>query len=99
MKKSFLKIAFAVCGLALLPVLVSAQEKATLAISSIKATPALLASVNSKTVVATDSKAKLESTVFDTKQELNRIIESLDGQLIDRFNATRKFDVLSRSDM
>jgi curli biogenesis system outer membrane secretion channel CsgG len=79
--------------------LVSAQEKATLAISSIKPTASLLASVNSKTVVSTETKAKAETTVFDTKQELNRIIESLDGQLIDRVNATRKFDVLSRSDL
>ena len=99
MKKSFLKISFAVCGLVLLPLLAAAQEKATLAISSIKATPSVLASVNSKTVVAADTKTKSEATVFDTKQELNRIIESLDGQLIDRFNATRKFDVLSRSDL
>lgn len=33
------------------------------------------------------------------KNEMNRIIESLDGQLIDRFNATRKFDLVSRSDV
>jgi curli biogenesis system outer membrane secretion channel CsgG len=31
--------------------------------------------------------------------ELDRIIESLDGQLIDRINATHKFDVLNRSDL
>jgi curli biogenesis system outer membrane secretion channel CsgG len=68
---------------ALLPVLVSAQEgKSTLAISSIKATPSLAASVKP-----------------DKKLEMDRIIESLDGQLVDRINATRKFDVVGRSDL
>src|SRR5512136_2332024 len=99
MKTSFLKISFVVCGLALLPLLVSAQEKATVAISSIKATPSLLASVNAKTVTSTQNGGKREAMEFDLKQELNRIIESLDSQLIDRVNATRKFDVLSRSDL
>jgi curli biogenesis system outer membrane secretion channel CsgG len=33
------------------------------------------------------------------KAELDRVIESLDGQLIDRINATHKFDVLGRSDL
>jgi curli biogenesis system outer membrane secretion channel CsgG len=99
MKRSFLKITCAACGLALLPLLVSAQEKSTMAIASIKATPSLLAAVNSKTVVGTESGAKKEVISFDTKQELNRIIESLDSQLIDRVNATRKFDVVSRSDI
>lgn len=99
MKTSFLKLTSFVCGLALLPLLAGAQEKSTLAISSIKPTASLLAAVNKKTVVTADTKAKSETSVFDTKQELNRIIESLDGQLIDRVNATRKFDVLSRSDL
>lgn len=35
----------------------------------------------------------------DKKLEMNRIIESLDSQLIDRINATRKFDVVGRSDL
>jgi curli biogenesis system outer membrane secretion channel CsgG len=99
MKKLFLKISFAICGIALLPLLASAQDKATIAISSIKPTPSLLASVNSKSVVGANTSAKTEVTVYDTKQELNRIIESLDSQLIDRVNATRKFDVVSRSDL
>jgi len=88
----------------LLPLLVSAQDKATLAVSSIKPTPALAASVNSKTVVEShvagvNGGAKDETLVLDTKQELNRIIESLDGQLIDRINVTRKFEVVGRSDL
>lgn len=99
MKTSFLKISFVACGLALLPLLASAQEKATVAISSIKATPSLLASVSAKTVTSTQNGGKREAMEFDLKQELNRIIESLDSQLIDRVNATRKFDVLSRSDL
>ena len=68
---------------ALLPALASAQEgKATLAVSSIKPTPSLDASVKP-----------------DKKLEMGRIIESLDSQLIDRINATRKFDVVGRSDL
>jgi len=86
MKKSFFsKIALALCAATLLPGLALAQDsggKATIAISSIKPTPALEASVKP-----------------DKKLELGRIIESLDSQLIDRINATRKFDVVGRSDL
>jgi curli biogenesis system outer membrane secretion channel CsgG len=99
MKTSLLKISLVVCSIALLPLLASAQEKATVAISSIKATPSLLTSVNAKTATSAQNGAKREAMEFDLKQELNRIIESLDSQLIDRVNATRKFDVLSRSDL
>ncbi len=35
----------------------------------------------------------------DKKTEMGRVIESLDSQLIDRINATRKFDVVGRSDL
>jgi len=86
MKKSFFsKITLALFAAALLPALALAQDsggKATIAISSIKPTPALEASVKP-----------------DKKLELGRIIESLDSQLIDRINATRKFDVVGRSDL
>src|ERR1039457_5464097 len=73
---------FAIAGALLLPVIVPAQEKATLAVSSIKPTPSLAA-----------------STLPDKKTEMGRIIESLDSQLDDRINATRKFDVVGRSDL
>ena len=82
MNHSLLKNFVAGASLALLPVFASAQEKATLAVSSIKPTSALSVSVPA-----------------NKKIELFRIIESLDGQLIDRINATRKFDVLNRSDL
>src|SRR5437879_2897769 len=83
MKKfSFRKIAPVQIAAAMLPALASAQEKATIAISSIKPTPSLEASVKP-----------------DKKLEMGRIIESLDSQLIDRVNATRKFDVVGRSDL
>ncbi len=39
------------------------------------------------------------ATKPDKKAEMNRIIESLDSQLIDRVNATRKFDIVGRSDL
>ncbi len=79
--KNYLSI-FALAGVLTLPVVSSAQEKATLAISSIKPTPSLA-----------------EATKPDKKVELNRIVESLDSQLIDRVNATRKFDIVGRSDL
>jgi len=72
----------ALVGTLLLPVIVPAQEKATLAVSSIKPTPSLATSVRP-----------------DKKLEMGRIIESLDSQLVDRVNATRKFDVVGRSDL
>jgi curli biogenesis system outer membrane secretion channel CsgG len=68
---------------ALLPALASAQEgKATLAISSIKPTPSLAASVKP-----------------DKKLEMGRIVESLDSQLTACIQATRKFDIVGRSDL
>ena len=84
MKKfRLLKIGFALLTVALLPAITNAQEgKATIAVSSIKATPSLDASVKP-----------------DKKLELGRIIESMNSQLIDRINATRKFDVVGRSDL
>jgi curli biogenesis system outer membrane secretion channel CsgG len=77
--KNYLTI-FVLAGAMTLPVVSSAQEKSTLAISSIKPTPSLADASNKKA-------------------ELNRIIESLDSQLVDRVNATRKFDVVGRSDL
>jgi curli biogenesis system outer membrane secretion channel CsgG len=82
---SFCKMTPVLVAAALLPMLATAQDssgKATIAISSIKPTPALAASVKP-----------------DKKLEMERIIESLDSQLIDRVNATRKFDVVGRSDL
>jgi curli biogenesis system outer membrane secretion channel CsgG len=80
---SFRKIGFVLLAAALLPVFASAQDgKATIAISSIKPTASLDASVKP-----------------DKKLEMGRIIESMNSQLIDRINATRKFDVVGRSDL
>ena len=81
--QSLRNIGLGILSLILVPAIVSAQEgKATLAVSSIKPTPSLAASVKP-----------------DKKTEMGRIIESLDSQLIDRVNATRKFDVVGRSDL
>ena len=79
---SLRKTGFVLLSAALLPLLAAAQEKATIAVSSIKPTPSLAASVKP-----------------DKKSSLDRIVESLDSQLIDRINATRKFDVVGRSDL
>jgi curli biogenesis system outer membrane secretion channel CsgG len=82
-KNSFRKICFSLFIVALLPALASAQDgKATIAVSSIKPTPSLDASV-----------------MPDKRLEMGRIIESMNSQLIDRINATRKFDVVGRSDL
>ena len=84
-KNSSFKITLALLSASLLPVLAPAQDasgKSTLAISSIKPTPSLEASVKP-----------------DKKLEMGRILESLDSQLIDRVNATRKFEVVGRSDL
>ncbi len=51
MKNSFLKNIFAAAGFALLPLLAGAQDKATIAISSIKPTPSLAAAVKTSTQV------------------------------------------------
>jgi curli biogenesis system outer membrane secretion channel CsgG len=84
MKRTFFRnFCLGLLSVALLPAAASAQEgKATLAVSSIKPTPSLAASVKP-----------------DKKLEMGRIIESLDSQLVDRINATRKFDVVGRSDL
>ena len=84
-KVSPFKITLALLSAALLPILAPAQDaggKSTLAISSIKPTSSLEASVKP-----------------DKKLEMGRILESLDSQLIDRVNATRKFEVVGRSDL
>src|ERR1035437_6107894 len=81
--QSLRNIGLGILSLVLVPAIVSAQEgKATLAVSSIKPTSSLAASVKP-----------------DKKLEMGRILESLDSQLIDRVNATRKFDVVGRSDL
>jgi curli biogenesis system outer membrane secretion channel CsgG len=79
---SFCKTGLVLLSAMLLPLLASAQDKATIAISSIKPTPSVA-----------------EATQSVKRTELNRIIESLDSQLVDRVNATRKFDVVGRSDL
>lgn len=82
MKNIFFRFGLAALIVTLLPAVLTAQEKSTLAVSSIKPTASLSASVST-----------------DKKLKLNRITESLDSQLIDRINATRKFDVVGRSDL
>jgi hypothetical protein len=80
---SFRKIYFSLFIAVLLPALASAQDgKATIAVSPIRPTPSLDASVRP-----------------DKRLEMGRIIESMNSQLIDRINATRKFDVVGRSDL
>jgi len=65
--------------------------------------PALASAQEGKATLAVSSIKPTPSLVLsvkpDKKTEMGRIIESLDSQLIDRINATRKFDVVGRSDL
>jgi curli biogenesis system outer membrane secretion channel CsgG len=83
MKNSIRNIGFGLLSVLLLPALVHAQEG--------KATLAV-SSIKPTPSLATSVKP-------DKKVEMGRIIESLDSQLTDRINATRKFDVVGRSDL
>ncbi|MGA2786850.1 MAG: CsgG/HfaB family protein [Verrucomicrobiota bacterium] len=84
MKNSVLRnIGVGLLSALLLPMLASAQEG--------KATLAV------SSIKPTPSLAAAVKP--DKKIEMGRIIESLDSQLIDRINATRKFDVVGRSDL
>lgn len=58
-------------------------QKETLGVMAIRPTPSL-----------TQSVAKASKSI-----SLGRVVESLDSQLIDRLNATRKFELLARSDL
>lgn len=58
-------------------------SKTTLAVAAVKPTPSLQK--------ATDGAGKTSS--------LGRVVEALDGQLIDRVSATRKFEIVGRSDL
>jgi curli biogenesis system outer membrane secretion channel CsgG len=82
-KISFRKICLSLFIVALLPALASAQDG--------KATIA---------VASIKPTPSLDASVMpDKRLEMGRIIESMNSQLIDRINATRKFDVVSRSDL
>jgi|GEM_PF-2208816 len=59
------------------------EGKATLGVAAIKPTPALVAAVET----------------VGKSNPMARVVESLDSQLSDRFNATRKFEIVSRSDL
>ncbi len=80
------RIVLLVAGLSLVlgPAFVNAQDgKSTLGVAAITPTPALAAAVEKK----------------GKSNQMARTFESLDGQLIDRFNTTRKFEIVSRSDL
>ena len=71
-------------GALLLPATVRAQAgKETLGMSAIRPTPSV-----QKAMAASGKSSSLD-----------RIVEAFDGQLIDRINATRKFEIVGRSDL
>jgi curli biogenesis system outer membrane secretion channel CsgG len=61
----------------------AATKKPTLAVANVRATPSLMTSLQAA--------KKLNS--------LNRVMDALNVQLLDRFNATRKFTVVARGDL
>jgi hypothetical protein len=77
-------IPVALCSLFLAISLSSAQTgKAPLAVSDIKPLPSLAKAM----------------TASGKGNSLNRVVEAYDSQLIDRLNASRKFEVVGRSDL
>ena len=71
-------------GALLLPAPAIAQAgKETLGVSAIRPTPALQKAM----------------TAAGKSSSLSRIVEAFDGQLIDRLNAARKFEIVGRSDL
>ncbi|HUJ10572.1 MAG TPA: CsgG/HfaB family protein [Verrucomicrobiae bacterium] len=84
MKRKFIAKACTILGLTIFVTpSVLRADKATLGIAPVKSSPSLV-----------------ESTKRDGKSiEMGQVVEALDGQLIDRINATRKFELVSRSDL
>lgn len=74
---------FIFCACAFLIPSIAWAQKETLGVSSIKPTPALIQSMERA----------------GKRVMMDRVLQSLDSQLIDRINATRKFQVVSRSDL
>ena len=80
------RIVLLVAGVSLVlgPTCMNAQNGTpTLGVAAIKPTPALAAAVEKK----------------GKSNQMARTVESLDGQLIDRFNTTRKFEIRAGSDL
>lgn len=80
---SISKIFFTCCTVPFLISAIAWAQKETLGVSSIKPTSALVQSV--------------ERT--GKRVMMDRVLQSLDGQLIDRIHATRKFEIVARSDL
>ncbi len=71
------------CGFVLLAPITAWAQLETLGVGPVKLTPAVVQS----------------AARMGKKVEMDRVVQSLDGQLIDRINATRKFQVVARSDL
>lgn len=78
-----IKNSILLCGLVLLTPVVAWAQLETLGVGPVKLIPS---------VVQSAAKA-------GKKVEMDRVVQSLDGQLIDRVNATRKFQIVGRSDL
>ncbi len=77
------KSSFAFCIVVFLTPALALAQLETIGVGAVKTTAALVQSAERS----------------GKKGEMERVIQSLDGQLIDRINATRKFQVVGRSDV
>ncbi|NUN24221.1 MAG: hypothetical protein HUU09_12275 [Candidatus Jettenia caeni] len=77
------KIFFTICTLVFLAPALTWAQKETLGVSAVKPTPALVQGVERA----------------GKRVEMDRVLQSLDGQLTDSIHATRKFQVVGRSDL
>lgn len=82
-KKTLLPSQIALTAILLLLASPVMGAKKTIGIGAVEVTPAMLQSSNAD----------------GSRAVLNRITQSMDGQLIDKIHNTRKFDVFSRSDL
>ncbi len=82
-KLSGIRISIFLCCLTLLAPMAAWAQLETLGVGSVKLTPAVVQS----------------AARTGKKVEMDRVVQSLDSQLIDRIHATRKFQIVGRSDL
>lgn len=80
---SGIKISIYLCCFVLLTPMAAWAQLETIGVGSVKLTPAVVQS----------------AARTGKKVEMDRVVQSLDSQLIDRIHATRKFQVVGRSDL
>ncbi len=80
---SGIRLSIILCGFVLLTQTFAQAQMETLGVGQVKVSPAVVQSMEK----------------VGKRVEMDRVVQSLDGQLIDRIHATRKFHVVGRSDL